>query len=738
MGLCDWRWATALLAAALAAEGGLAQVSVRIEADRSEVGMGRVVAVTATVSDAAGMPIEGARVLPYVDGRRWGAHEFTDSEGKAITRIPLPNVGAREIVVEANPPTEAPPERWIWAQATADNQAVRLQKTFDLPARPKRALLRAAVDDGATFHLNGERIGDFGGWKDILPIVGVERFLREGENVLSVEGRNGTGPAGLLLRLEMETDAGPALVASDASWRSFGQAPAGWPGAAAGGEAVSALGDPSIQPWRTSLGEWPGLEAEPRLFAGMELPAGAIVSNAVQVEVTPRELAYLPSDPDHLVGMQWEPWFTPLACDWGTAQAVPLMGFYWSVNPDVTRQHMIWLMESGVDFLIVDWTNHIWGREHWDERPEGSQSIIDATTAALDVLAEMRDEGCRVPKMVLYPGLNNGPTTTMTAVNEELEWIHQTYVLNRRYHDLFLEYLGKPLVLIHNGAGPDYVAAQDVKIDDTHFTVRWHSSQNQMTDFEERGYWSWMDGVLDLPVTYFEGEPECLTVSTAFFASGGWLYPGAYGHLGGWTYLETFKSALRHRPRFIEVHQFNEFAGQPEGQGYGENRDIYVDSYSVELSDDIEPVSLTTPAYRGDGGWGFLYLNQTRALIDLYRQETPETTVLAIRAPLRGQVVTGGTLEVEWNWVGVEPESFTIEVDGKTAALTGREAGATEVGGLQGKKATIDLSGVPAGTATLRLIANGAAQRYRLSCTEDSLPLAELEPAWAEVEFERG
>ena len=100
----------------------------------------------------------------------------------------------------------------------------------------------------------------------------------------------------------------------------------------------------------------------------------------------------------------------------------------------------------------------------------------------------------------------------------------------------------------------------------------------------------------------------------AFFPPGGWLSEYAYGRRGGWTYVESFKHALRVKPRFIEIHQFNEFAGQPEGHGYGPNKDVYVDSYSVELSDDIEPVSLTAPAYRGEGAWGFFYLNLTRAL----------------------------------------------------------------------------------------------------------------------------
>ena len=61
------------------------------------------------------------------------------------------------------------------------------------------------------------------------------------------------------------------------------------------------------------------------------------------------------------------------------------------------------------------------------------------------------------------------------------------------------------------------------------------------------------------------------------------------------------------------LHQFNEFTGQGS-HGYGPDKDIFVDSYSVEYSDDYEPVSLTAPGFRGDnGGWGFYYLNLTEA-----------------------------------------------------------------------------------------------------------------------------
>jgi hypothetical protein len=233
-----------------------------------------------------------------------------------------------------------------------------------------------------------------------------------------------------------------------------------------------------------------------------------------------------------------------------------------------------------------------------------------------------------------------------------------------------------------------------------------------------------MDGSLRQPVTMFRGRPEAMTVSSAFFGEGGWLYPQAYGRRNGWTLVESFRKALEVRPRFIQLHQFNEYAGQPEGQGYGDKRDIYVNSYSPEFSDDIEPTSLTAPAYRGSGGWGFSALNLTRALVDLYHQKEPETTVVAIGKPLRGAVVVGDNVEVEWTALGAPPRSYTLYVNGKVS-----------VGNLHDNRVTVALRGVRPGTVTLRVVAEGTRMRYAPSWTEDSLPLARAVPAHAEVSF---
>jgi hypothetical protein len=713
--------AVILLAAAVHA----APLEVKIEAAQGRVGMGLPVTVRAQAT-LGGKPAAGALLLPYVNGKRWGSHEVADAQGRATFIMPMPNPGPQEVLVEGRAAPLKPSERWIWAPTTSDAQPVWLQCAFALKKAESGASLWVAVDDGGDVFVNGKRLYQGGGWTDCRPLAVPQGLLRAGQNVLSAACRNGAGPAGFAALL-LAADGRTVLARSGPGWRSFASEPAGWPGAASGGDPARMLDRIDQGLWAAGITRWPTVLNKSGLIAGTLLPKRASVSNTLQVQVDRRALRPIPSDPKHLVGMQWEPWFTPKNANWTTAQVAPLMGFYWSWNADVTRQHMLWFAESGIDFLVVDWTNHIWDKKHWSERPEGTNEIIHSTQLGLESAAMLRDEGIQPPKFVLLVGLNNGPYTTVEAVNEEMAWAYDAYVRNPRFKDLFVMVEGKPLILVFNGGGPGWLEGRaEHPIDESQWTVRWCSSQHQGSKDNEKGFWSWMDGTLKQPVTRRDGKAEALTVSAGFFAGGGWLAKDAYGHRNGWTYVESFRGALKHRPSFIQLHQFQEYAGQPEGQGYGPNHDIYVDSYSAELSDDIEPVSLTTPAYRGNGGWGYLMQNLTKALVDLYRQPEPVTTVVAIGAPLRGDTVRGDSLDVMWTSLGKEPASYTVLLNGKPVAK-----------GLKATRAQLDLRGVPAGPVTLRVRAEGAVMRYLPAYTDDSLRLPRPVPAWAELTFQR-
>jgi hypothetical protein len=250
------------------------------------------------------------------------------------------------------------------------------------------------------------------------------------------------------------------------------------------------------------------------------------------------------------------------------------------------------------------------------------------------------------------------------------------------------------------------------------------SSQNDTTFHHELGYWSWMDGSIDTPVTYQDGMAEAVTVSVGFFGAQGWKHPSAGGRRGGSTLLETFQTALKHRPRFVFLHQFNEFTGQPEGHGYGPDKSIFVDTYNVELSDDFEPVSLTAPGSRGDqGGWGFFYLNLARALMDVYRGLDGGSTILTVSKPLAGHEVQGDQLEVSWAWVGKPVSAVKILLDDVVR------------GEFNSTPALVSLEGLQPGKHELTVLGLGATTRYPLSMTTLDEPLDKPIPIQVTIPF---
>jgi hypothetical protein len=492
---------------------------------------------------------------------------------------------------------------------------------------------------------------------------------------------------------------------------------------------------------------WLGLDPFDRLLkTGTYMPESEHKSNTCLVEVKDRDVPRKRSG-ETLFGVQWESWFLPES-SWETSQGVPIMGIYDNTDLDVYRQQILWFMDMGVDFIIPDWSNHIWGKKHWTERSASADGILHTTQLFLEVLADMRDEGLDVPKVALMPGLTNGPPTTMEALNEQLEWIYQDYVRNPRFKDLWQIYEGKPLIIIldtgilaekkgttesafripffewsltslglFDEASIDALRQQQGQVDDTHFTVRWMSSQNQTTRHHEFGYWSWMDGSLAPMVTYKDGKAESVVVTPSFFAEYGWTAPEAYGRRGGWTYLESFKTALEHRPAVIMLHQWNEYRGQAIGHGHGPNKDVFLDTYSVEFSDDLEPISPTAPGYRGVEPYGFYYLNLTRALMDIYRGDAKDVTLLAVNVADS----TGNDLKLEWTTIGVAPESFTLNLDGEVILDRTQELAHS-----------IPMNELASGEHVISVVANGVGTRYALSKYQYDLISDKLMPVVVE------
>ena len=431
---------------------------------------------------------------------------------------------------------------------------------------------------------------------------------------------------------------------------------------------------------------------------GTPLPSGSVASDPLTVEVTPRRFAPT-RDPNHLVGTPWYPWFTRYNAHvnggHSEAESVPLLGSYASDNPDVIRQQMLWLDEVGVNFVQVDWSNNLGNSLHWKDHPPGVDEMIGSTRALLDTLAQMRCEGLPTPQVLLLLGI--APPFSLVALNEEMAFVHDTFLTDPRYAGLFVTYLDKPLTTVLSVL-PDAELAKRGPVDSTHFTIRW-----EWVGVADRpGWWSWTDPYLPPTTAYFDGHAESLSVASAYSAGTGWNDPKSLGKGGGSTWVRGFQEAMKTRPAFLFLQQFNE---------WGEQAD-------TERSNDFEPCVLSSlgrglTGHEGGAGpgWGYHELNLARALVALYHGEAPETTVLTVAAPLHGAIVSGPTLNAEWQSIGKPAASYSVSLDGTVKAS-----------GLPGDAYSLTLSGLPPGPHTLTVTAEGTVTRFSLSRETDDEP----------------
>ena len=117
----------------------------------------------------------------------------------------------------------------------------------------------------------------------------------------------------------------------------------------------------------------------------------------------------------------------------------PALGYYRSHDKDVIRQHMVWLGEAGVDFIIIDNTN---ANPGWVESGDWELFVSIPCKAILEVMQEMRKEGKKVPCMVFWSG-----------ANEHIGWgvvdyTYEEFYKDETYKDCWVYWEGKPLHLV--------------------------------------------------------------------------------------------------------------------------------------------------------------------------------------------------------------------------------------------------------------------------------------------------
>jgi putative heme-binding domain-containing protein len=166
---------------------------------------------------------------------------------------------------------------WIWTRERAEpGEEAWFQREFELPARPRRATLYAAADDGFELHLNGALVAA-GEGTDRLQQVELGERLCAGPNRIAAWAHNEDGPAAFYAALNVVGDGWQLLLGTDAAWLGATREPPDWTvagGAGAPWGPVEGFGPLGTEPW----GRPPYLikDAPLQALAGeaLELPEG--------------------------------------------------------------------------------------------------------------------------------------------------------------------------------------------------------------------------------------------------------------------------------------------------------------------------------------------------------------------------------------------------------------------------------------------------------------------------------
>ncbi len=121
-----------------------------------------------------------------------------------------------------------PIPNWIWLGKAKEDQVVLFRKTIDLGGKFAAAKLYATCDNEMVIYVNGTEVLHSETWETPL-VADVSKQLKDGTNVLAVRGKNHGGPAGLLVKLVIETgDKQSQVIVTDGTWRAAEKAPKGW------------------------------------------------------------------------------------------------------------------------------------------------------------------------------------------------------------------------------------------------------------------------------------------------------------------------------------------------------------------------------------------------------------------------------------------------------------------------------------------------------------------------------
>ncbi len=187
------------------------------------------------------------------------------------------------------PPADEPQEPelpwgdWIWNdEVKGDKATAFFRAVVDLPigVRIHKATLRITADNSFTAFMNGRRIAVGADYRQIVKLD-TSHQLEPGLNILAVEVKNDTGPAGLIYTLRVELNDGKVVdTVSGPEAKTFAKAVDHWNQPSFDDDAwrkASVVGPYGCEPWK-QLKEPPGPQRSQ--YVRKEFKVGAGVARA--------------------------------------------------------------------------------------------------------------------------------------------------------------------------------------------------------------------------------------------------------------------------------------------------------------------------------------------------------------------------------------------------------------------------------------------------------------------------
>ena len=321
----------------------------------------------------------------------------------------------------------------------------------------------------------------------------------------------------------------------------------------------------------------------------------------------------------------------------------PALGYYNPEDPAVVRQHMEWMADAGVDFIVIDNTNANDGWTIGKYLDDGATyydvGVVRPQTVLLDTMLEMRKEGKKTPYVVFWSGTTVYGKNLPGAKDPNFVVLdtYRKFYKSGKYNELFVYWDGKPFHMV-TGQVPDMKALEE------YFTLRacWALKPNYGNK-----EWSAMEVT---PQRYGRNGKEVEQVSVSVSYHENYQTYNGMPRSGGKIYQEQWERAFELKPKIVTLNYFNLWSSIMFESIIREGVYEFTDTYNREFSGDIEPMK---------GGHGDLYLQWTKiysealkkgepcpqlalAEVDTWKGWYPKYNKTGAYGPLKGKVEENG------------------------------------------------------------------------------------------------